>query len=270
MNMTLDELLRSYGWQLALVGLLGTFVVGLLKRPLHKLIYKRDTYQGITEYNPTTEKTFDVIGFLLGFVIAAILGCAYTAFAKHFGWINNIVEGEKTPVSYTFYVYLSNAFGTWLFQMLYYQAWKKLGIKTICTIIKNAVIKSITKNKEGKFNINEATAVVLGMIKNGKLSIDEVVSTVKDVVPDIAQDVVEEVTTQANELGVDVDKEDAVAKLDEITRSLLADIPESELKKFTSKLIDKASDKVKEVADKPAEVADSAKIEAPKRPTVKF
>ncbi len=269
-TMTLNQLLSSYGWHLAVVGFLGTLVVGILKKPFNRLIKGKATE--VTEYSQTKETAFDVVAFVLGFIIAAGLGCAYTALAQHFGWIYNVVDGNKNFATYDVYVYLSNSLGAWLFQTLYYQIWKKCGVKTIFGIIKNAVVRVFTKNKDGKFDINEVTATVLKAIKNGKLNINEVISMVTNAVPEIAADVVDQVSKQADE-AASVNSDDAIAKLEEITRTLLADVPEGKLSSVATQLTDAASKKIKEVSKKPVEVSDSAEVKEitePKRPTIKF
>ncbi|MCM1322820.1 MAG: hypothetical protein NC218_01405 [Acetobacter sp.] len=249
--MTLNDLLKSYGWQLLLVGLLGTFLVGFLKKPFHKLIYKdgEDSIQ--------RTQTFDIVGFILGFVVAMALGCTYSALAQHFNWVENV---EST--AYNVAVYFSNGIGVWMYQLLFYQIWKKLGVKKVWEIIKTAVVKRFDKNKDGKLSIDEATATVLGMIKNGKISLDDVMSTVASVVPEIAIDVATKVQEQTED--VKVSPTDAIAQLDEITRQLLADIPEGKLSDFANSLVDKAAEKAKDIATNPATAPE------PKRPTVKF
>ena len=259
--MTFNDLLASYGWQLAIVGLIGTFVVGFLKKPFNSLIRKGK--EGETK----AEQTFDVVAFVLGFVVAVILSCTYTALAHHFGWLKTNDE----QLQYNVFIYLSNSVGGWLYQLLYYQLWKKVGLKRLWDIIKRKVKGLFDRNKDGNIDGDELSAVILGMLKNGKLNLDEIISTVTTVAPEVAQEVIDQVTEEAGEAGK-VDTDDAIAKLNEITKTLLAGIPESKLSSVANAVVDKASEKIKEAADNPVEVADSAKVHAtdPKRPSIKF
>ena len=260
--MTFNDLLANYGWQLAIVGLIGTIVVGLLKKPFNSLIRKGK--EGETK----AEQTFDVVAFVLGLVIAVALSCTYTALAQHFGWL---YSAEDLKIEYNVLLYLSNSLGGWLYQILYYQIWKKVGLKRLWDIIKNKVKKLFDKNKDGKIDGDELSAIILGMLKNGKLNIDEIISTVTAVAPEVAQEVIDQVTEEAGEAGK-VDTDDAVAKLNEITQTLLAGIPESKLSSLATAVVDKASAKVQETINNPVEVADSAKVPSkePKRPSINF
>ena len=108
--MTLSQLFSSYGWQLAIIGLLGTLLVGWLKTPVRNLITKNGEASA-------SDENFDTIAFVFGFIVAVVLGFAYTLVASWAGWI---VFADDAPVVYDFALYLSNIVGVWLYQISYY------------------------------------------------------------------------------------------------------------------------------------------------------
>lgn len=265
--MNLQTLFQSYGWQLALVGLIGTFLVGWLKTPLNYILKKGTS--------TSADANFDTAAFLLGFGLAVVLGCVYTAIASGSGWLYNVGEdGTREVIKADFSLYLSNGFGTWLYQIAYYQLWKKLGIKRFLALVWSKFKVVLDKNNDGNIDLEEASSFVTGLLKDGKLNIEEVLSTLSVIAPSVAQEVISSVD---EEFGVDgaIDVENSLDYLQQLLEQAMSKLPNEKLSSLATELSEKLADKAKEVVDNPVDVADSANLYGandipPIKPVIKF
>lgn len=257
--MSIQTLFQSYGWQLALVALVGTFLTSWLKIPMKYLLKK-----GTSE---SADNNFDTAAFVLGFVVAIILGCIYTVTASSSGWLYNVGEdGTKEIIKANFELYISNGFGTWYYQLAYYGIWKKLGAKRLLSLVWSKIKTVFDKNHDGNIDLDEAASFVTGLLKDGKLNIEEVLATLKTIAPSIADDVITGITEEAGQEGT-VDAGDSLDKLQQLLEQAMAGLSNDTIASFTTSISEKVSDKAKDLADNPTKVPDSATI---KRPEIKF
>lgn len=264
--MNLVSLLESYGWQVAIVGLIGMIVVGILKKPF-KLVVNKIAKKEISDTG------FDTAAFLLGFVVAIILGVVYSIVALHCGWLYSYVDGVRVLETYTWVHWITTILGTWGFQVAYYNIWKKLGLKRILLIIWRGIVavfkRMLDKNKDGSVTVDEAVSTVTDLLHSGKLNIDQVLSSVAAAAPQVAADVISAVTEEAGEEGK-VNLAQDVAKLEEVTQTIVSTIPQEKLGTVVSNLVEEAGKKVQQAVENTPEVADSASVQPPKKPVIKF
>lgn len=254
--MTLSQLFSSYGWQLAIIGLLGTFIIGKLKTPVRNII-TRSANKNSTDEPKDIESSFDTVAFLLGFGVAVLLGICYTLLASKSGWI---ASTEENPVVYDFALYLSNVIGVWLYQISYYQIWKKLGFKKIVEIVVEKIKAKFDSNGNGTIDFDEAAQLVQGLLANGKLSIDDVLAVVSKAAPEVAKEAVLSVEATAGD-AAKVDAKANIDKLSAAAQEIIAKVPQEKLAKVANSLSSMATKKMKEVVDEDG---------VPQRPTVKF
>ena len=254
--MTLSQLFSSYGWQLAIIGLLGTFIIGKLKTPVRNIV-TRSVNKNTKNEAKDVESSFDTVAFLLGFGVALVLGIFYSLIASKSGWI---VSTEENPVVYDFSLYLSNIVGVWLYQISYYQIWKKLGLKKVAALIVAKIKAKFDKNSDGEIDFTEAARIVQGLLANGKLSIDDVLTTVSKAVPEAAKEAVLAVEEEMGDEGK-VDAKANIAKLSAAAQEIIAKVPQEKLAKVTNSLASIATNKLEEAVNEDG---------TPVRPTVKF
>lgn len=257
--MTLSQLFESYGWQLALIGFFGTFVVTWLKTPAKAIVARIVRKKEEKKVEVSEDQTFDMIAFLLGFTVAILLGSLYTLIASKLGWI---VSTEEKPVAYDFALYLSNVIGVWLYQISYYQIWKKLGLKRLVATIIASIKARFDKNNNGKIDFQEAAEIVQGLLTNGKLSIEDVLAIVAKTAPEAANDAVLAVQKEAGTAGV-VSLKENTDKLDAAVNEILSKIPQEKLAKVATVLTKQASASI-------AEAISNDSDSNPVRPTIKF
>jgi methyl-accepting chemotaxis protein len=77
----------------------------------------------------------------------------------------------------------------WLAQSLTYGAWKKLGLKRFLALMAKLLFKDLDNN--GKISMDEAISQVVKSIKEGKIDVESLVSTVNNSLSDVVEEVSE-------------------------------------------------------------------------------
>lgn len=172
-----SQLLTQYGWHAALIGLLGTIIVGLLKRPLSAAIAIK--FPPAT--NPIKAEQFDAIAFLLAFCVAVVLAVGYLIVTKVAGLR---VPSDSLLTEATFYG--TNVLGVWMFQTIYYQVWKKAGLKSVIEISWSAIKARLFKKGTSSVDfVVAATQSVQRIFSSGKLNVADTLSAAAPLVEDI-------------------------------------------------------------------------------------
>lgn len=265
--MDLVSLFGSYGWHIAVVGLLGMILVELLKTPFKSVVNK-------IAKKEVSDSGFDTSAFLFGFLTACALGATYSYVAVRFGWLYVAAEtGEKvlyTFATYTWEHWIFVILGVWSFQVSYYNIWKKLGIKRLFVLIGKVIASvfkcTLDKNKDGVVTPQEAVMVLNDLLRSGKLTVAQVLAAASASIPQVATDVISQVSAEAGE-EVKVNVDESVEKLKDVAQAVVDKIPQENLKTVVSGLIEEAGKKVDKVVDT---VNSGEAASVPKRPTVKF
>lgn len=214
--MDVASFFRTFGWQISLVALLGTLIVGWLKKPVRDLVTKKSTEEQL-------ETNFDIVAFLLGFGVAFILGIIYSAMATNLGWVAE---------SGSFGIYVYNIFATWTGQILFYQIWKKLGVKRLATLVwdflKKTVKGVLDKNKDGVITVDEAFKTIEALVKKGTLSVNQVLDGIAYAAPSLAEELLTYVADEAGE-DAKTDTKANVERLRNILSALEDKIPVDQL-----------------------------------------
>ena len=235
---------RTFGWQISIVALIGTLIVGWLKKPVRELVTKKSSEEEL-------EKNFDVVAFILGFCVALILGIIYSAMATNLGWVAE---------SGSFGVYVYNIFATWTGQILFYQIWKKLGVKRLATLVwnflKNLAKNILDKNKDGVITVDEAFKTIEGLVKNGTLSLNQVLDGIACAAPSVIDDLLSYV---GDEVGDDAktDPKANVAKLHDILSALTDKIPVEQIGDVVGVLLEALTEEMNDAA-KNATISEAA------------
>ena len=164
------QLIREHGIWVALVGVLTSVLVGLIKTPIkRKLIH-----DGLTDsQKEKRESLFDCITFISTYVLGFIMTIIYYAiFEKGFN-IWGILDLCPT---------------VWLAESLAYGAWKKLGIKKFFLLLAELIFKD--RNNDGKITLDEAIAQIKDAIKGGKLDVDTLLEDVEENAQEKAEELV--------------------------------------------------------------------------------
>lgn len=249
--MDIATFFRTFGWQISLVALIGTFIVGWLKKPVRSIVTKKSTEE-------TVESNFDVVAFILGFFVAVIIGVVYTALATNLGWVDQVG---------TFGVYVYNALAIWVGQILIYQIWKKLGVKRLCLVIwsflKNVAKKIFDKNKDGVITVDEAFKTIEGLVKDGTLSINQVLDGIAYAAPSLIDELLSYIGDEAPDATVDTKAN--VARLHDILSALADKIPVDQIGDVVGTLLDALEQKMNEAAEgfaiKEEVISDSASLD---------
>ena len=240
---SLVNLFIQYGYQIAIVGLLGTVVIEILKVPMNKLLAKK--FQTILQ----DAQKFDKVAFLLSLIVATILASIYTLLASRLA----IFRASESS-------YLANIIGTWMFQLTYYAVYKKLGLKKLLAIIgkaiKDSIIKLLDKNKDNKVDAQEAIETIQNLIINKKLTKEEIEGLVTLVVTNTINGV--------SEASGSINQKEQLKKIIDEANNLVTQIPENSVKEVAKLAIDLVENKAIQIVeqDEPQTTA--------KRPVIKF
>lgn len=230
---SLLSLLGKYGWQMFLLGVLGSAAIGAIKSPIRSFVFNKHSHldKDSTEYKSIEDK-FDTFVFLGTFLVAGLVSLIYLYLANKFSWAE----------------LLSDSIAVWLIQSAVYGIWRKLGLKRLLQAVYSAVRKAaekrLDKNKDGRITFDEAILSIKNLVKNGKLDISEVLKNTEQMLPEIIEDVAKDLTEEAGEAGL-INTEEEVDKLETTIKETLADAlePVSEIPGL-SNVVDMAKEKV--------------------------
>lgn len=235
---TLIMLIEKYGYQLALTGLLGVIIIEVLKVPMNKLLIKR-----FPKIIADAEK-FDIVAFLLSFIIASLLAVSYSLIISYTN-ILSIVDGDGNYISTILPIvgYLTNILATWMFQLLFYSIYKKLGIKRLIKILLGSAKKSMDTNKNGKIELMEAIAKIQSLLVNNKLSKERIATLAEEITKNTVETITEEAGTSATineqaeviEIKNKVDK--AITKIPSKEVKHLAELAASKLEETATQIV---------------------------------
>lgn len=247
----LFTLFARYGWQLALVALLGTIAVNLLKTPFRKLTAKilKTTPEALSESN------FDIAASILSFLVAAILGITYSIIASTCGLLTVEVDGQVVAKKLEFINYVSNVMGTWVYQVVFYNIWKKFGLKRILVVVFTAIKGKIDANKDSKLTIEDLLVLIAKLKKEGKITAEEVIEIIKQEAPKVADEII---STISADDSAKIDIPETIQSTATAVETAVEKIPSKAIQSVASALIDK----VEETAQKA--------VDTPVKPTIKF
>lgn len=247
----LFTLFTRYGWQLALVALLGTITVNLLKTPFKKLTAKilKTTPEALSESN------FDVAASILSFLVAAVLGVTYSIIASTCGFLTVEIDGAIVAKKLDFMGYVSNVMGTWVYQVVFYNIWKKFGLKRILVIIFTAIKSRIDANKDSKLTIEDLLVLIAKLKKDGKITSEEIIEIIKQEAPKVADEIIS--TINADD-SAKINIPETIQSTATAVETVAEKIPSKAIQNVATALIDRAE-----------ETAQKA-VAAPVKPTIKF
>lgn len=244
-------LFTRYGWQLSLVALLGTIIVNLLKTPFRKLTAKilRTTTEELSD------SSFDVAASILSFLVATILGVSYSIIASTCGFLTVEVDGVIVAKKLEFMGYASNVMGTWVYQVVFYNIWKKFGLKKILVIIFTAIKNKIDANKDSKLTIEDLLILISKLKKDGKITSEEIIEIIKQEAPKVADEIIS--TINADD-SAKINIPETIQSTATAVEIAVEKIPSKAIQSVASALIDRAE-----------ETAQKA-VTTPVKPTIKF
>lgn len=247
----LFTLFTRYGWQLALVALLGTITVNLLKTPFKKLTAKilKTTPEALSESN------FDVAASILSFLVAAVLGVTYSIIASTCGFLTVEIDGAIVAKKLDFMGYVSNVMGTWVYQVVFYNIWKKFGLKRILVIIFTAIKSRIDANKDSKLTIEDLLVLIAKLKKDGKITPEEIIEIIKQEAPKVADEII---STISADDSAKINIPETIQSTATAVETVAEKIPSKAIQNVATALIDRAE-----------ETAQKA-VAAPVKPTIKF
>lgn len=247
----LFTLFARYGWQLALVALLGTIIVAFLKTPLTKLTAK------ILKTTPEalSESSFDIAASILSFLVAAILGATYSVIASTCGFLTVEIDGAIVTKKLEFMGYVSNIIGTWVYQVVFYNIWKKFGLKRILVVIFTAIKNRIDANKDSKLTIEDLVVLIEKLKKDGKITSEEVVEIIKQEAPKVADEII---STISADDSAKINIPETIQNTATAVEATVEKIPSKAIQSVASALIDKAEEAAQKAANTPV------------KPTIKF
>ena len=247
----LFTLFARYGWQLALVALLGTIVVNLLKTPFRKLTAKilKTTPEALSNSN------FDIAASILSFLVAAVLGTLYSVIASTCGFLTVEVDGVVVAKKLEFMGYASNIIGTWVYQVVFYNIWKKFGLKRFIIIVFTAIKNRIDANRDSKLTIEDLIVLIAKLKKDGKITAEEVIQIVKQEAPKVADEIISTISAD-DSAKIDVPK--TIQSTAAAAEVVAAKIPSKAIQNVASALVDKVEETAQKV------------VTAPVKPTIKF
>ena len=202
------HLIQHNSWQICLLGLIGSILVGIIKTPIYRAINKKLTAMEADQAkHERFENIYDSLVYLGAFIVAAALAVSYLFITKQFTWENAIYK--TIPV--------------WLVQSTVYSIWKKLGLKRLlCLIgrsIKKLFLKIFDRNKDGNLTFDEAVLSIKDYMTNGKLDIDKVLSKAEEVAPGFVEGLVKDVQSEAGD-AAKVDQDAMTGKLKDSAQTL--------------------------------------------------
>lgn len=247
----LFTLFARYGWQLAIVAFLGTIVVNLLKTPFRKLTAKilKTTPEELSNSN------FDIAASILSFLVAAVLGTLYSVIASTCGFLTVEVDGVVVAKKLEFMGYVSNIVGTWVYQVVFYNIWKKFGLKRFIIIVFTAIKSRIDANRDSKLTIEDLLVLIAKLKKDGKITAEEVIQIVKQEAPKVADEII---STISADDSAKIDVSNTIQSTAAAAEVAVAKIPSKAIQNVASALVDKVEETAQKVAT------------APVKPTIKF
>ena len=247
----LFTLFTRYGWQLALVALLGTVIVNFLKTPFRKLTAKilKTTPEELSSSN------FDIAASILSFLVAAVLGTLYSVIASACGFLTVEVDGVAVSKKLEFMDYFSNIIGTWVYQVVFYNIWKKFGLKRFIIIVFTAIKSRIDANRDSKLTIEDLLVLIEKLKKDGKITAEEVIQIVKQEAPKVADEIISTISVDDSSK---IDVPNTIQSTAAAAEVAVAKIPSKAIQNVASALVDKVEETAQKVAT------------APFKPTIKF
>lgn len=233
----LTTLLSQYGWHIAIVGLIGTILIEILKIPMNSIISKKfpDSYSN-------TQK-MDSIWFILGLAVAAILGLVYSVIASHTDILSRFAtSGQGITTTVTAWTYFTNIFGTLLFQTIYYSIYRKLGVKKILQILLKTILSLFDKDDDGQVEILESIQTIQNLFSDGKITKEEI----SQILSEVAKETISDVTEQAGEEAT-VDKSEQISNITDLANNVVQTIPNDYAKLVATMLLKLAKSKAESV-----------------------
>lgn len=212
---SLLTLLKEFGWQLFLVGVLSSILVGVIKTPIRAALNKKYPDKETAGYKKM-ETIFDTCVVLGTYLMSALAALLYLFLAKLFTWK----------------ALLSSSLSVYAIQSACYLVWKKLGLKKILELLWEQIVKLFHKifdrDKDGKITFEEATQTIQGFVKDGKLDVKGILQLAEEEIPNFAENVVKSLTEEAGE-DAQVDPKEEAKKIKEAAKEA-AKLAKEELK----------------------------------------
>lgn len=235
----LKTLFLQYGWQPAIIGLLGTILVGLIKKPIKNLVNKKAAEE-------TAESTFDTVAFFLGIGVAILFGSLYSLLATKLGWIATVTDGIPYSWTQIFAIYVSNSIGTWLYQITYYQIWKKGGINRILKALLAAIKKPGDKDGDGAISLEEAQEIIKALFIDGNVTKQDISALLARLAPQVLDEFLSQLSTPDDAVDVKAQTD----KMKELADELIEALPSGKLKAFASQLLEAVQKQIDEETKK--------------------
>jgi hypothetical protein len=182
----LASLITQYGYHIAIVALLGSLTIELLKKPLNIILSNK--FPKVIE---NAEK-FDLVAFIFSFIIAVLYAVTYSLIFSYTDILVKIPGGTGILKPLSVLAYLTNIFGTWLLQTMYYSIYKKTGIKrllkSVVLSISNGFKRTFDTNKDGRIEVQEALLKVQSLLTDKKLDKDKVIELATDIAEESIKD----------------------------------------------------------------------------------
>ena len=185
------------------------FLVGIIASILlgiGKTIFRKKFITG-EEKDETKENLFDTIVFLSSYVVSFICSFFYILISLRGV---NFTEVLKCwlPV--------------WMAQAMAYGIWKKVGLKRLLVYLAKLLIKD--ENKDGKISIDEVISQLKGAVKDGKLDVDTVVKDITNNIETEFPKVLEEVAKEEEDVEITKEMEDTLEAANGDATDLVEDV----------------------------------------------
>lgn len=243
---SLLTLLKAYGWQLFLVGVLSSILVGAIKTPIRAALVKKYPDKESAAYKKM-ETIFDTCVIIGTYLVALLAALVYLFLAKMFTW-----QGL-----------LSATLSVYAIQSASYIVWKKLGLKKVLELLWAQIVslfhKLFDRDKDGKISFEEATEAVKDFIKDGKLDVSAILQMAEKEIPNFAENVVKSLTEEAGP-DAEVDPKEEAKKVKEAVKDSV------KLAKESAKLA-KEEAKAEKQAKKEAKKEEKASEKTPEVPS---
>ena len=151
--------------------------------------------------------------------------------------------------------YFSNIIGTWVYQVVFYNIWKKFGLKRLIIIVFTAIKSRIDANRDSKLTIEDLLVLIEKLKKDGKITAEEVIQIVKQEAPKVADEII---STISADDSAKIDVPNTIQSTAAAAEVVTAKIPSKAIQNVASALVDKVEETAQKVAT------------APVKPTIKF
>lgn len=198
---TLLVLAEKYGLAVFICGLIGSILVGCIKTPMRHAVNKKiEAFESTDPRVTRTATIMDIVTYFISMVVAVLVTVAYLLIFKQFTWRS----------------LLSVTIAVWPVQTAVYNVWKKLGLKKLLLIIweefKKAIVRSIDKDKNGKIELNEVMETAKDLTEGGKLNTDKLVDMAKDATPSLVEGVLTSVDKEASKVEMPPEPEQTIGE----------------------------------------------------------